>query len=223
MEHDDLPVDDQGEMQWSVPGWAGRRNGIDHQREMQWSVPGAGRGTESTIRECSGRADATAERIDRVFDVGVRLLLALGAEARARRPAPVGCRRRDHVVDVAALRRDVRVEEAVRVLGHELGLLLRPLRRVVDGLQPPAVEDLHAPAVRPSPRSPRSARPCTSRCRDRPSPSRCTRRRTPCAARRRVRGTVAAAYACSSCAPWRMMPRHSRSLARAGSRSCRRT
>ena len=50
-----------------------------------------------------------------------------------------------------------------------------------------------------------------SRCRGRASPSRCTRRRTPCAARRRGGARSPRRTRARSSAPWRIMPRHSRS------------
>ena len=143
------------------------------------------------------------------------------SERRSQHATRVG--RRDHVVDVAALGRDVRVGEAVLVLVLERGLLAAARSSSSSMRAQPCGRAGSAPRpARPSPRSRRSATRRTSRCRAPSSPSRCTRRRTPCAARR----TAAARWPPRTRARARRRggsSRATRGPCPARSRACRRT
>src|SRR6185312_16207769 len=122
---------------WSTTALSSQRN-RPSERRCSGAVPGG-----DAAEPCpeGGTAERNRPSEWRVRVAAPGLLLAFGAEALERVDQHAsGVVRRDHDVDVAALGRDVRVEEPVLVLGHQLGLLLRPLDRIVDGLQAPAVK-----------------------------------------------------------------------------------
>ena len=140
-------------------------------------------------------------------------LLLLGGEASQRRcERAAGVGGRDDLVDVAALGGGRRGREPVVVLAHELGVL-GAARLLVGDRRRGACRAGSAPRRwRPSRRSRRPAMRRTSRSRG--AFESITMYAPPYALRSTTHslGTVAAAYACTSCAPCRIMPRHSRSV-----------
>ena len=186
------------------------------------------------VVEHSGDEDALALRarrpppsavIDDGLDARVRFtaacssggdsaVLPLGAEAaRARRRGRAGCRtRRSRRRRTRARPRRTGSGTAPRTRARARAARRRAPSGSSIACELAAVQDLHG-------RGRAHHRDLRGRPRDalvvaeaRSSPSRCTRRRRPCAAPRTAAARSPRRRRGASCAPWRMIPRHSRSL-----------